>query len=562
MIPLLTCSAVMSTVILFYMAIARLLAKRFSSKGLYYAWLVIILGLIIPFRPHIDTAGIVSIGEQVETLLTGMPVQSIQTWTGSIAAEPISKVVYQPTLLQTQWWHYAAFIWLAGAIVFLVYQGIKHYLFAKMTGRWSESITDDNILMLDQKLKSDMGVSRRINLYLCPCIDTPMLVGVIKPRILLPKIENIAEDEIEFILRHELMHYMRKDIWYKLLELIAIAIHWFNPVVYLMAKVIDVQCELSCDAEIVKNTNIDTRQKYSKIIIDVIRIKSRYKTALSTNFYGGKKDMKNRILSIMNTKKKKIGFFSLFIALIMTLGTGVAYTNANTDIAVSENAVPENPVNISEEAEVDVVIRFAEYTNLPDASSTNVSYVDSRPSFEFYIEGEDIARIDVSCKTEYLYAVDWTKTQHEKYWNMEYYQTYDEESGVSTFYPDKLYAKSMTMTFDEGFSDYGDIWYRWTAQNLYEWAAEDNFSHFLLGGNQKGLSDMTEEEKLKLAAGDDGSGVSGIGHIQLNGYPEKFTMDRILITITDRQGNSTTKIIYIKVSNNEYNQTVVTANLE
>ena len=76
--------------------------------------------------------------------------------------------------------------------------------------------------------------------------------------------------------------------------------------------------------------------------------------------------------------------------------------------------------------------------------------------------------------------------------------------------------------------------------------------------NQKRHVDMTEEEKLKLAAGDDGSGVSGIGHIQLNGYPEILTMDHILITITDRQGNSTTKIIYIKVSNNEYNQTVVT----
>lgn len=72
----------------------------------------------------------------------------------------------------------------------------------------------------------------------------------------------------------------------------------------------------------------------------------------------------------------------------------------------------------------------------------------------------------------------------------------------------------------------------------------------------------TEQQKLMLAAGNDGSGATGLGHIQLDGYPEELAGDRITINITDRDGNTTSKYIDIKISNNEFNETVVTANLE
>jgi len=130
------------------------------------------------------------------------------------------------------------------------------------------------------------------------------MIGFVNPRILLPK-SDIEEDELRFILRHELVHYKRKDLWYKCLVLIATAIHWFNPIVYLMAEAIDILCEMSCDAEVIRSTDADTRQHYSETIIGVVKYQSKMKTALSTNFYGGKKGMKNRIFSIMDTGKKR-----------------------------------------------------------------------------------------------------------------------------------------------------------------------------------------------------------------------------------------------------------------
>ncbi|REK75042.1 hypothetical protein [Paenibacillus paeoniae] len=199
--------------------------------------------------------------------------------------------------------------------------------------------------------------------------------------------------------------------------------------------------------------------------------------------------------------------------------------------------------------------KLADRQNSRDQFSTTVSNVDSRPGLEFYIEGDNIAKIEISAENEYLYAADWTKTQHEKYWNDEYYQTFDEERQISIADFSLLYDKKMTMTFDEDFTDYGEIWYRWTAWNMHQWASENNFSRFLGAGMAPPPKGTAEEREM--AAGS----LSGIGHIQLDDYPEELTEDTVTIIITDRDGNITTRFIHIKVSNNELSQTVVTASL-
>jgi hypothetical protein len=165
------------------------------------------------------------------------------------------------------------------------------------------------------------------------------MFGFINTPILLPTVE-LAEDELRFIFKHELVHYKRKDLWYKMLVLTATAIHWFNPFVYLIAKAINVQCELSCDAEIVRNTDADTRLQYSETIIGIIKYRSNLKTALSTNFYGGKKGMKNRVSSIMDTSKKKAGIAIICAVLLITFTTGFVFA-----VNASE-AQPNNRANV------------------------------------------------------------------------------------------------------------------------------------------------------------------------------------------------------------------------
>ena len=558
-IMLSTSSALFSVIILLYIAITPILSKRYSAKSLYYSWLIIVIGLIVPYWPKINVPAVnIKVKAPAEAILTKtfltVPAVTADTVTQVSNYAPIKNTNLPSDLTNIQWWQFIAIIWVTGVIVYLFIHCLKHYRLVKVADRWSEDIKDEQVLALMESIKKDLGISGHISLHLCPNIGSPMMIGVFKPRILLPFVV-ISQGELRFILKHELVHYKRKDLWYRYLLLFATALHWFNPVIYLMIKVVNAQCELSCDAEVVRNSNKNTRYQYCETIAGLLENQSKIKTALSTNFYGGKNGMKNRFLSIMDTRKKRVGLFIICATLIITAGVGIVCAAVNSD----------STRGLSNNANLDVDIKIAGHNITRENYGTSVSYVDARPQLEFFIEGEDIAQIEVSCQNEYLYAVDWTETQHEKYWNVDYYQTYDEKTQTCTFHPERLYDKTMKFQFYEGFKDYGDIWYRWTAWNLIQWANEDNYSHYVGHGinmTEELWDDMTEEQILMLAAGEDGSGAKNIGHICLDGCPEELTWDRITIKITDRDGNSVTKYINVKISNNEYGQTVVTANLE
>lgn len=343
MIGLLICSVTMSVLALLYMAITPILAKRYSIRGRYYSWFFIVIGLIIPFRPQFSNA-IVKVD-----LSSNVAVPIIPIGNGTPVTTPTGNII-PATFHNITWWQIAMAVWLVGMVIFLSYHIIKHYRFLKLAARWSENITDEQTLSLVQTLKSQMGLSKYIGLQACDSIGSPMMIGFANPRILLPR-ANFTLDELHFILKHELIHYKQKDLWYKCLVLIATAIHWFNPIVSLLARAIDVQCELSCDEEVVRNTGADTRQYYSEIMIGVIRYESKRKTALSTNFYGGKKGMKKRISSIMDMRKKKTGLVILCGVLMLTLGTGFAFAakmetqnppeNRKEDIMVSARFLPD-----------------------------------------------------------------------------------------------------------------------------------------------------------------------------------------------------------------------------
>jgi hypothetical protein len=199
-----------------------------------------------------------------------------------------------------------------------------------MAKRWSVAVSDGQERTLFQDLKSEMGIQKRVSLYRCSCVNTPMLLGLAAPRILLPD-SDFAADELRFIIKHELAHYMRKDLWCKCLVLLATAIHWFNPVVFLIAKSTASQCEISCDALVLKGADFERRKQYGETIIGIVKNGAKLRTALSTNFYGGKSSMKNRIYSIMDTKRKKAGVAILCLVVAGSITTGVAFAATAAD---------------------------------------------------------------------------------------------------------------------------------------------------------------------------------------------------------------------------------------
>lgn len=73
-----------------------------------------------------------------------------------------------------------------------------------------------------------------------------MIIGFIKPVLVLPE-EQYSSEELFFILKHELIHLKRGDVYFKLLFVTANTVRWFNPLIWIMQKEAAIDMELSCD---------------------------------------------------------------------------------------------------------------------------------------------------------------------------------------------------------------------------------------------------------------------------------------------------------------------------
>ncbi len=311
---LLGSSAVMSVLSIGYLAATPYLSKRYSAKWLYYIWFMIILGWILPFWPKLQHQLLpVSLPE-----LPVIPTKYFVMEEANLAAGGIEPAASIPL-----WWMIGG-VWGIGAVVILAYNVWRHQRFLRLVNRWGEDVTDPLALSLLASIQADMNIRKQVRLVSCSFIASPMMVGFFRPVILMPALSMDA-DELAFVFRHELIHYKQHDLWYKSLVLFTTAVHWFNPIVYVMAKAIEVQCELSCDERLVRETSLEQRQRYSETIIGLIKRGTKLQTSLSTHFYREGNSVRTRIFRIMDNTPKKTGISLLCFALVVIMGARMVF---------------------------------------------------------------------------------------------------------------------------------------------------------------------------------------------------------------------------------------------
>ena len=103
-------------------------------------------------------------------------------------------------------------------------------------------------------------------LLVCPAVGAPLVTGFVNPALLLPR-ETVSDG----VLRHELIHTRRRDLWYKLLLLLSRSLHWFNPLVWIMLRAAEGDMERACDDDVVKGLSREQRGRYGQTIVDALR---------------------------------------------------------------------------------------------------------------------------------------------------------------------------------------------------------------------------------------------------------------------------------------------------
>lgn len=252
-----------------------------------------------------------------------------------------------------------------------------------------------------QRTKDELRIKKPVKLICSQLCDSPMTIGIFKSTILFPTSDklNLGENDNKYILKHELVHIKNKDLLLKFLALAAVAIHWYNPICYLLYYELCAAFEINCDYEVIKGTDDTQRQQYSYLILNLASAGGGKQEKLAVGLVSSNAALlERRILEMKNARKTTRPILS-FIAMFLICAVG-----AITAFAYKE------PLDYRS----DDFDQESEYT----LSITDNDEDIEQFQFDYFFTDEDghITPLDnlspkIFCKHQY---VDGKSTQHKK----------------------------------------------------------------------------------------------------------------------------------------------------
>lgn len=311
----------------------RLMKKRYPARMVCVVWAILALRLLIPVQLTLPQAPVqvmprtsyVVQSDQTAFRQAGLPVaQNPTRWVTDTQAQTLSaadtgmvKTVDITDILLT--------LWLAGVIACVLWQGIGYYRLIRSLKGKSRSVERADLHTILQEQCADLVIDREIPLRVSSAADCPMLAGFIHPTLYLPD-ERISRTDAAFIFRHELTHYKHGDLWLKLLLLAARCLHWFNPLVHLIARFAQEDIEAACDDAVVRGHDGAYRRAYGETILRSAIAQAQKRKALVSCFGDDKKTLMRRFEGLFDksVKKRGVALVVMIALLVGSLGCTIA----------------------------------------------------------------------------------------------------------------------------------------------------------------------------------------------------------------------------------------------
>lgn len=168
------------------------------------------------------------------------------------------------------------------------------------------------------------------NIWVCDHIDTPFILGIIRPRIYLPS--DMSGRDVEYVVAHEKAHLQRRDYWWKPLGFVLLSVYWFNPVLWIAYILLCRDIELACDEKVIKEMGDGSKKPYSDALINC-SVPRKVIAACPLAF--GEVGVKGRIKSVLNYKKPAFWVIIAAVAVCVLAAVGFL-TNPITNDSVDE----------------------------------------------------------------------------------------------------------------------------------------------------------------------------------------------------------------------------------
>ena len=306
--------------------VLRLCLKRAPKWWNVLLWGLVAVRLMLPFSIE-STLSLLP-----RTALSANPIQR-----GTAAVISGTAKVVSGAESQLPIWTLPAWVWLFGVLALFLYATVS-------------------TLRLRHRVRE--AVRLRGNIYQSEQIDSPFVLGTVHPKIYLPYHMNSRDRQ--HVIAHEQAHLRRGDQLWKPLGFLLLAIHWFNPLMWLSYAMLCRDIELACDEKVIRDLGCEQRADYMQALV-ACSVNRRRIAACPLAF--GETGVKERVKSVLNYKKPALWVILLALALCVVLagcfltdpkdanpGTTAEAIASNTEaVPDTPDAVPVNPAASSTE---------------------------------------------------------------------------------------------------------------------------------------------------------------------------------------------------------------------
>ncbi len=394
---LLKLNTLAAVLILLTLLLSRILKNRYSVRWKYWTWLVISLFMLLPLqiklitplveltvpqeivmpvneghsnpeRSYDTSTALETPTDNTTTLYDDgfrMPVQSQEN------EKPVSVDDSNASLSFAELEKWVVCIWPVGATFVLVIRMLQYTAVKRKLGKYRKRIDAQEALSIYVRLCRQMGIRKFPVLYQQPDLQSPLLTGLFKPSLYLPK-ETYTAVELELIFLHELHHFRHKDLWYKFFLSIPGILYWFNPAIAVMRREANRDLEAICDSEVIRFTGTPQKSKaYGRLLLQT-SMEPGFIRQASMGLNDSVTDFKERIKYMLSAKNRKNGI-AVCLVLICSLllanqlvgcSPATAEYGSDSDSAQTEASAAEN-ISASQISELS-----AESTSTTESVST------------------------------------------------------------------------------------------------------------------------------------------------------------------------------------------------
>lgn len=282
--------------------VLRLIFKKAPKALSVLMWALVGIRLICPFSiesalsliPSAQTVPEQILTEQTPAIQSGVPVfnNAVNPVIGE-ALEATASAAVTPVRSITR---IAALIWLVGVGLMLAYAAFSY-------------------LRIRKRVREAVPVAGK--LWLCDHIQGPFILGILRPRIYLPS--DLDAADLEYVVVHENAHLKRRDHWWKPLGFLLLAVHWFNPLLWLGYILLCRDIEAACDEAVIHKLGADAKKPYSEALIQC-SVSRRSLAACPLAF--GEVGVKQRIKSVLSYKKPALWIILAAVTACIALAVG------------------------------------------------------------------------------------------------------------------------------------------------------------------------------------------------------------------------------------------------